>query len=340
MKNNNVIEKVMPYEMVHYADDNLFIAHKANKITYIKSGEKRVITMPKQLSGLKELFMKFRKTRRLFRLDKAMITFTDGTLLMVRFGEIWIYSLKDNEWNLSKQKINCRNPMYNALLKLDEKTFYIGEYGNPSDKGKRILKSTDGGLSWETVFRFKPDEIRHIHALLWDEFEGKIWIFTGDSDNESRVLKTDRDFTYVETVGFGSQEWRACHAIFRENAVHWLMDSPLSEVRHIIYDRKTKKISLNESFAGPVWFAYEYDNNVFAASAQEIGPSHKDKKLHLYKTKDLEHWDEVAVFSHDGWPKGYFRFGTITFTKGSIPMIFCEGVRGYDGKTVKLRTNA
>lgn len=341
MKNNCSIKKsVLRYEAVHYSDDNLFIAHKADKITYIKDGEKSVITMPDQVSGFKKPFMRFRKARRLLRLDKAMISFSENGLLMVRFGEIWLYSFSDNGWTRSAQKLNCRNPMYNALLRLDGKTFYIGEYGNSNGIGKRILKSVDGGLNWECVYQFETDEIRHIHALLWDEFEEKIWIFTGDADKECRVLKADKDFENVREVGSGSQEWRACHAVFKEDSVHWIMDSPIKEVRHIRYDRVSGEIKAGESFAGPVWFAGEYGNSVLAASAQEIGPSHTDKKLHLYKTDDLIHWEEIAAFSHDGWPKKYFRFGTMTFAKGTKPFVFCEGVRGYDGKTIELKLNS
>lgn len=329
---------VLNYEMVHYASDSLFIAHRADKITYQKSENKKIIKMPLQVGGWKKLCMPFRKARRLIRLDKAMILPTDYGFIMARLGQIWLYNEKVDKWQKSEQELNCRNPMYNAFLRLGSGELFLGEYGNPNGIGKRILKSFDGGLTWQTVYQFKSDEIRHIHCLAWDEYEHKIWIFTGDSDTESKVMKTDAEFSSVEMIGAGSQEWRACHAIFTEKTVEWMMDSPLKEVHHIKYNRESKHISVGQTFPGPVWYARQYDDEVaIAATVQEIGPSHKDKEVHVYKSHDLKQWTEIVTWKHDGWPKRYFRFGTITVCRGEKKMLSCEGVKGLDGKSIELK---
>lgn len=330
-------EYVLNYEMVHYASDTLFIAHRADRIIYQKNREIKVIKMPSQVRGWKKIFMPFRKARRLFRLDKAMILPTEYGFIMARLGQIWMYNDKSDKWQKSKQELNCRNPMYNAFLRLDSGELFLGEYGNPNGIAKRILKSFDGGLTWRTVYQFKPDEIRHIHCLAWDEYEQKIWIFTGDSDVESKVMITNAEFSSIEVVGTGSQEWRACHAIFTEKTVEWIMDSPIKEVYHIKYERESKQISVGQSFPGPVWFARQFDGVVIAATAQEIGSSHKDKDIHVYESHDLKQWTEIIRWKHDGWPKRYFRFGTITVCRGEKKMLSCEGVKGLDGKTIELK---
>lgn len=335
----NIKYEILDYEMVHWADDDLFIAHKANTITYIKSGVKTLIEMPIEGLGWKRHFMSLRKLRRLLRLDKVMISPINSGFVVFRFGMIYKYDNNKKEWIKSSFRMNCRNPMYNGVLIIDN-VLYAAEYGNPNGVGKRIIKSDNEGIDWEVVYQFKPNEIRHIHALMFDKYTDKIWIFTGDADEECKVLIADKDFKKVEEVGSGSQEWRACHAIFKEDAVHWIMDSPLKEVHHIKYNRANRKIIVGEAFAGPVWFAREYGNFVLAASAQEIGPSHIDNKLHLYFTRDLDQWSEIAIFEHDGWPKGYFRFGTITFSKGIKILLCLEGVRKYDGKTIAIRIQA
>ena len=335
--NKNIKYEIFDYEMVHWADDNLFIAHKANKITYIKSGVKTIIEMPTEGLGWKRYFMGIRKLRRLLRLDKAMIAPVNSGLVLFRFGMIYKYDANKKEWMKSTFRMNCRNPMYNGVLGIDG-VLYAAEYGNPNGIGKRIIKSDNEGLDWKVVYQFQTNEIRHIHALMYDKYTDRIWIFTGDADRECKVLITDKNFNNVEEVGSGSQEWRACHAIFKKDSVHWIMDSPLKEVHHIKYDRVSKKIIVGEAFAGPVWFAREYGKVVLAASAQEIGPSHVDKKLHLYLTRDLEKWSEIATFDHDGWPKGYFRFGTMTFSRGHKIVLCFEGVSKYDGKAITIKT--
>ena len=333
---NSIVAEVLDYEMVHWNEDNLFIAHKANKITFIKNGVTKTISIPTASLGWKKFFMPIRKARRALRIDKTMIIPNRTGFVAVRNGRIYIYNNKTDNWSESDTKLNCRNPMYNAILNVGG-ILYIGEYGNPNGIGKRILMSKDDGKTWICVHQFKPDEIRHIHALLWDEYEKKIWIFTGDFNPEPQVFKADKDFKSFERVGGGTQQWRACHAIFSEKYVDWLMDCPLEEVHHIRLDRETGEINVGQSFAGPVWYAREYGGIAYAASAQEVGPSHKDKKLHMYKSTDLEHWTEIGVFDHDGWPKGYFRYGIMTLTKSRKPIISCEGVRKYDGKTIRLK---
>lgn len=334
---NNVVAEVLDYEMVHWNEQDLFIAHKANKITYIKNGNKKVLECPADSLGWKKLFIPFRKARRALRIDKIMIVPNSNGFVAVRNGHIYIYNDQTESWSESETRLNCRNPMYNAILNV-EGNLYIGEYGKPNGIGKRILMSKDDGYTWECVHQFKPDEIRHIHALLWDKYEQKIWVFTGDFNPEPQVFKTDKEFMNFERVGGGTQEWRSCHALFSEKYVDWMMDCPLEEVHHIRLNRSTNEITVGQAFAGPVWFANQYGDIAFAASAQEVGPSHKDKKLHLYKTNDLLNWQDIAEFEHDGLPKGLFRFGVMTLNRGYRPALSCEGVKHYDGKTVVIRT--
>ena len=318
--------------MVHWAEKDLFIAHKGTTITYILNGRKHEIKMPDQDLKWKRLFLISRKARRLSRLDKAMIVPTEDGFVFVRLGEIYSYSINNSEWKRADVSLNCRNPMYNALMTCPS-GIYLGEYGNANGIGKRILRSLDEGKTWTTVYQFSPESIRHIHCVAWDPYEKCVWVFTGDSDNECRVLKADPDFEKVTEIGSGSQKWRACHALFTPETVEWFMDCPLEEVHLIRYHRGKNEIEIDKSFHGPVWFAHKYDNYALAASAQEIGPSHKDKKLHLYRSDDMKTWHEIATFEHDGWPKKYFRFGTMTFSRGCLPFISCEGVRGLDGKS-------
>ena len=334
---NNIVEKVLDFEMVHWNEENLFIAHKANVITYIKNGKQKKIRIPTDSLGWKKLFMPLRKARRALRLDKTIIIPCNRGFAAVRNGRIYVYDDSSNTWNQSETRLNCRNPMYNAILNV-EGTLYIGEYGKPNGVGKRILMSKDDGLTWSCVHQFKSDEIRHIHALLWDKYEQKIWIFTGDFNPEPQVFKADKNFNNFERVGGGTQHWRACHAIFSKNYVDWIMDCPLEKVHHIRLDRATGAISTGQSFAGPVWYARKYGEIILAASAQEIGPSHMDKKLHLYKSTDLKDWTEIGTFEHDGWPKGYFRYGIMTAVRGQVPAFSCEGVKHYDGKTILIKS--
>ncbi len=335
------ILSVEDYEMVHLNTPVLFIAHKGDVITYIKDGINYKIKMPRQIPGILRGAMCFRKLRRLFRLDKAVIMETDGNLVLFRQHEIWRYSFLNGEWNKADIRLDCRNPMYNGVLRIQNGDLYVGEYGSFSKEGKKIYKSMDNGATWACIYTFQPEEIRHIHCLAWDNYENMIWVFTGDKDSESKVLCFDMDFKVVEVVACGSQKCRSCHVMFSKDSVDWIMDSPNEMVRHVKLDRKSRRIKILDSFAGPVWFAQKLsDDCAVAASVQEIGVSHTDNKLHIYASCNMSHWEEVADFQYDGWPKGYFRYGTMTFARGnSCESIYvsCEGVKKYDGKSLLCR---
>lgn len=332
-----IIDKILDYEMIHFASDNLFIASKGNKIFY----NDRVIEIPEDISFIKKIAKQFRKGRRLFRLDKIIVYPVGNNLVIVRNGRVLHFD-SETETFTEIMKVDCRNPMYLGITETDDGTLLMGEYGNPSNTGKRVFQSVDGGRSWICVYTFGKNEIRHIHCISWDQYEKKVWIFTGDFNGECKIICTDRQFKNTKNIGDGGQRFRTCHAVFSDNYVEWIMDSPLESVKHIRYIRKTGEIIEGEGFAGPVWYAKKLQNDItVAASIQEIGPSHTDKLLHLYATKDMKSWQELKSFKHDGWPKRYFRFGTICFARGNLQgnsfYMFCEGVRGLDGKVALCR---
>jgi hypothetical protein len=59
---------------------------------------------------------------------------------------------------------------------------------------------------------------------------------------------------------------------------------------------------------------------------------------------DLETWEDVHQFKHDGLPKRYFKFGVVGFAEGPQSAasfyIFLEALQGLDGKTVRCRLEA
>jgi hypothetical protein len=232
----------------------------------------------------------------------------------------------------------CRNPLHNSIANIDGKELFFGEYGKPHPEGKSIYRSLDGGQYWEKVFNIPSNKIRHIHSCNWDPYEEKVWVFTGDFAGQVYVLCADKDFTDVEWIGDGTQYYRAINVFFEKDSVHWLMDSPLKEVHHVKFQRNTRQIEIKQAFPGPVWYSKRLQDGYYiAATAQEIGPSQKDHNLHLVVSRDLEKWEDVAIFKKDRMSKRYFKFGVIAFADGTQTSesfyMFFEAVKGFDGKS-------
>ncbi len=53
-------------------------------------------------------------------------------------------------------------------------------------------------------------------------------------------------------------------------------------------------------------------------------------------SKDLEDWEDIYQFRHDGFPKRYFKFGVIGFADGNQASdsfyLFFEAIKQLDGK--------
>lgn len=105
---------------------------------------------------------------------------------------------------------------------------YIGEYPLTHDASPRLLRSPDGGASWDSV---SIPGVRHIHGVHADPYTNDIWITTGDRDQECRILRL-RD-NELEVVGGGSQEWRAVELAFTPSAILWGVDCSYLPRRNI-----------------------------------------------------------------------------------------------------------
>lgn len=328
--------KEIDQEIIHYADEKKVISSKFNIIRIRDASGENHIKLPIPLHKL--LLGKFRLVRRLLRLDKMCVIPSAAGYVVFWQGRVYHLSTDCTKLICVMEMIGCRNPLHNAVANIDGKELFFGEYGRPHPEGKSIYRSLDGGLSWQKVFNISNDKIRHIHSCNWDPYEEKVWVFTGDFEGQSYALCADREFKEVEWIGDGSQYYRAINPFFEKDSVHWLMDSPLKEVHHIKLNREKRQIEIKQSFPGPVWYSKKLEDGYYlAATAQEKGPSHKDKYLHFMVSRDLVKWEDIATFESDSLPKGLFKFGVITFADGFQTsnrfFLFFEAVKGLDGKS-------
>lgn len=333
---NLIITKMINQEVAHYNDSQLNIFSKFNVITIIKKGHDDVkIKLP--ITPFQRLLGLFRLTRRLFRLDKSCVVCMQTGYVAFWQGKVYHIAYTDRIPRCTLTMIGCRNPMHNSIAKIDDLNLYFGEYGQPHPAGKSVYHSADGGRSWKKVFNIPAGKIRHIHSCKWDPFEKKIWLLTGDFEGQSYLISADPDFKNIEWIGDGSQKYRAVDAIFEQDVIHWIMDSPLSSVSQMTMNRKTHEVVKGQDFPGPVWYLKSLsDDLTVCASVQEVGPSHTDEYVHLYYTKNRKDWIEVAHFEHDGFKKGIMKFGVCCFSEGNQTSdsfyIHFEAIKNFDGK--------
>src|SRR5690348_2268861 len=78
---------------------------------------------------------------------------------------------------------------------------YWGEYfDNPQRDEVHIYGSCDRGCTWHIAYTFSRGAIRHVHNIVFDEFDPCFWILTGDEAGECRILRASTDFRNVDAV--------------------------------------------------------------------------------------------------------------------------------------------
>ena len=340
-----VLDREVPKsEIVHFADDELFITSRHRKVAIERDGARHEISLPERPHW--RILANSRMARRALRLDKSNVTPVGpgrNQLVILRRSEAFHYDIEKARLTRTLQLSNCRNVLHGAISVLDDTEIVFGEYGRTgSVAAVPIYRSTDAGRSWTCVYSFPPGAVRHVHGCYWDPHEQRYWIFTGDADEEARVLSATRTFDEVTLIGGGSQKWRACSVFFEESHVTWIMDSEREDSHLIRFDRKTRKIEVGQIFPGPVWYTKRMSDGLYlAASSCETGAGVHDEFAHVFVSRDLENWQEVARFAWDGWPKDWFKMGVISFAEGRQSSdhfyLFGEALKGIDGRSFQCR---
>jgi len=328
-------------EIVHFADRDLLITSIGNVVRVCSDELVFEIVIP--LSFVKKVLCRYRFVRRLLRLDKMNVTVVNKqsiTLFIIYQGLIFNYIKGGKLLPIFKLK-HGRNILHNSIAIIPGDSIIFGEYfGNDTGLPVNIYKIDFSTMKCMCVYTFPAKAIRHVHSCCYDEFEKKIWVFTGDYDGECKVLVSDLEFKDVSILGDGTQTWRAVSAFFTKEYVYWIMDSPLKTSHLVKFNRKLKEIDVGCSFPGPVYYSVSLsDGKYLVATTYEPGPSVIGNSAHIYLSSDLESWEEVCSFKHDGLPTCCFKYAIIGFASGEQSLsrffIFFEAIKGLDGKSLE-----
>ena len=71
---------------------------------------------------------------------------------------------------------------------------YAGNYTQGDDDIATVYKSADGGATWVTIWTDPPN--RHVHAVRWDDVDGRLYIAFGDGALRGRAYSDDRGATF------------------------------------------------------------------------------------------------------------------------------------------------
>ncbi len=220
---------------------------------------------------------------------------------------------------------------------------YFGEYfQNMGKQAVNIYGSEDKGQSWHIVYTFSEGNINHIHGLFFDKYTNRIWVATGDRENECIIGYTEDEFkTFVE-VFRGGQEYRTCQLFFYKDFIVFGTDTQYQQNVIKKFDRKTLEITELQKVQGSVIKGGQVGDVAFISTTVEPSDVNTDKWAHLWVTKDGLHWEEKYKAKKDWLPATLFQFGTFEFPQyygiEKLERLYFSGraLKGHDGKSTYI----
>jgi hypothetical protein len=218
-----------------------------------------------------------------------MVITGTGDICALSAGKLWHLPAGERKFHetlhLSHYGFGDQGVRNDGIMSINDSTIYFGEYfQNPSRTEVCIIETTDGGKTWHWIYKFKPGQIRHIHALQHDSYTGKNWICVGDEDEESMVAWSDDNFRTFSPIGQGSQLWRVCQLVFTEEDILWGTDNSQADLAGIYkYSRETKELSELIKVDGAVFFGTRLSKGTIVFSTDREGfRTEQDDKTRIF----------------------------------------------------------
>lgn len=220
---------------------------------------------------------------------------------------------------------------------------YFGEYfQNMEKQAVNIYCSKDNAQTWQIAYTFAAGAINHIHGLFYDQYTNRIWVATGDRENECIIGYTEDEFKTFKEVFRGGQEYRTCQLFFYKDFIVFGTDTQYEQNVIKKFDRQTLEITELQKVQGSVIKGGQVGDVAFISTTVEPSKVNTDKYAHLWMTKDGIHWEERYKAKKDWLPATLFQFGTFEFPQyygiEKLDRLYFSGraLKGLDGKTTYI----
>lgn len=207
---------------------------------------------------------------------------------------------------------------------------YFGEYLNGHSRDIRIIRLDPTASTTTICWQFSRAEIKHIHAIHYDGYRNRLWVLTGDTDEESAFYYTDDEFQTLHKFAGGSQQWRAIALLIYPDAIEWGMDAGQDAAADCInkiyrYDFNRCEVTEQAVVGNPVYAAVPLaDGGALMATSFE--PKRQQQTIpcaELWHRTASGPWLSIAKFNYlQHQRSGVSLYGMVYLPRGELP----EGV--------------
>ncbi|HEV8047017.1 MAG TPA: hypothetical protein VGP35_04770 [Terriglobales bacterium] len=245
----------------------------------------------------------------------ALAVLPSGHLIGAVPGAVVTLSPGETEFRMSHRVVRGLRPLHIAATPGGH--VFWGEYFDNSRRDEvHIYGSIDGGAHWEVAYTFPRGAIRHVHNVVYDEWENCFWVLTGDLGAECRIIRASCDFRTVDVVLSGNQQTRCAVLVPTHDAVYFSSDTPF-EVNHVYcLDRRSGVARAITELNGSSIYGCLAGDAVFFSTMVEPSATNLSGYVLLYGSGDGVEWHCLRQWKKDRWPMGLFQYGNAFLPDG------------------------
>jgi len=245
----------------------------------------------------------------------ALAALSSGHLVGAVPGAIVTMSPGQTEFHISHRLLRGTRPLQLASTPSDH--IFWGEYfDNPRRDEVHIYASSDRGAHWDVAYTFPKGAIRHVHNIVYDEWENCFWVLTGDHGSECRILRASCDFKTVDVVLSGSQQTRTAALVPTRDALYFSSDTPL-ETNHVYRLDRRGNLSPVAALSSSSIYGCRVSNAIFFSTMVEPSSINSSRDVCLYGSPDGIRWQRVHQGTKDRWPMRLFQYGNAFLPDGN-----------------------
>ena len=241
----------------------------------------------------------------------------------------------EDEFRTTQRVLRGTRPLHFAVT--SEGHVFWGEYfDNPQRDKVHIYGSTDHGAHWDVAYTFPKGSIRHIHNIVYDQWENCLWVLTGDEGSECRIMQAACDFSDVEIVLSGSQQTRCVALVPTRDALYFSSDTPLEQNHVYCLDRRGNLTEVAKPNSSSI-YGCRVGDNIFFSTMVEPSEVNRDRKVWVYGSSDGRQFEPLLGWEKDRWPMGPFQYGNVFLPDGNnstgVLAVTSLAVKGADFET-------
>jgi hypothetical protein len=339
-----IIEKTVPNMVVHSVDHEEIWASSSYTLYRSKDGGStfdKVVDL--KVPPIMRMLGRFRLSSKALRLGiRSLRILKSGTILAI--ADRKIFRGREDKFDVVYSFKKGFGPLPEGWCEDDKGHCYLAEYflNNRRNTVSDLLKSSGDGQSWR-VIRSLPN-VRHIHCVQYDPFGRRVWMGTGDRDEESSISFSEDGGKSWTEIGSGDQMFRTVSLLFTEDYVYWGTDAPTRQNYIYVYNRESGQIERLSPVGGPIHHATILGNGIkLFATASEGNSEGKnpqwDSKAHIWASQDGIHWEDVMSWEKDFWPY-ILGYGMVLFAqgrRGDNVYFTAQSLRKVDGMLMHAR---